>query len=170
MVMDAGTVVRQTLWTPHTVTDRRQHVEDAPLQMPIFFQHTDGRLGLPLDVAISGRCHSLLNAQYFAPLGPQTTTYIRILWPGYVEFKRQVQIKDETHQRNTVTLSKFAQHLGRSVDAFLRSLQPDNANPQPKWWIGGGRGIQPNEIVIIGAIQVSSGSWMPILQLNRYVL
>jgi hypothetical protein len=51
-----------------------------------------------------------------------------------------------------------------------QSLQPDNANPQPKWWIGGGRGIQPNEIVIIGAIQVSSGSWMPILQLNRYVL
>jgi hypothetical protein len=115
------------------------------LQMPIFFQHTDGRLGLPLDVAISGRCHSLLNAQYFAPLGPQTTTYIRILvsgiyiaivkspftesvttlqWPGYVEFKRQVQIKDETHQRNTVTLSKFAQHLGRSVDAFLRVRPP----------------------------------------------
>ena len=77
--MSAGTVVPQTLWTPHTVTDRRQHVEEAPLQMPIFFQHTDGRLGLPLDVAISGRCHTLLNAQHSAPLGPQTTTYIRIL-------------------------------------------------------------------------------------------
>ena len=82
MVVRTGTVVPQTLWIPHTVTDRRNHVEEAPLQMPIFFQHMDGRLGLPLDVAISGRCNSLLNAQLFAPLGPQTTTYIRILVSG----------------------------------------------------------------------------------------
>jgi hypothetical protein len=79
MVVRTGTVVPQKLWTPQTVTDRRQHVEEAPLQMPIFFQHTDGRLGLPLDVAISGRCYTLLNAQHSAPLGPPTTTYIRIL-------------------------------------------------------------------------------------------
>ena len=82
MVVGGGIVVPQPLWTPHTVTDRRNHVEEAPLQMPIFLQHTDGRLGLPLDVAISGRCNSLLNAQLFAPLGPQTTTYIRILVSG----------------------------------------------------------------------------------------
>ena len=78
MVVRSGTVVPQTLWIPHTVTDRRQHVEEAPLQMPIFFQHTDGRLGLSLDAAFGGRCHSLLNAQHFAPLVPQTGTSIRI--------------------------------------------------------------------------------------------
>ena len=49
-----------------------------------------------------------------------------------------------------------------------QNLQPDNANLQPEWWIGG-KGIKPIQIVIIGAIQVSSGSWMPILQLDRYV-
>ena len=76
--MNAGTVVPQTLWTPHTVTDRRQHVEEAELQLPIFFMHADGRLGLPLEAAVSGRCYSLLNAQYFAPLGRQTTTHIRV--------------------------------------------------------------------------------------------
>ena len=79
MVVRSRAVVPQTLWIPHNATDRRNHVEEAPLQMPIFFQHTDGNLGLPLDVAISGRCDSLLNAQHFAPLGPHTTTYIRIL-------------------------------------------------------------------------------------------
>ena len=31
-----------------------------------------------------------------------------------------------------------------------QNLQPDSANLQPKWWIGG-RGIQPNQILIIGA-------------------
>jgi hypothetical protein len=77
-VVRVGTVVPQTLWIPHNVTDREHHVQNAELQMPIFFLHTDGRLGLPLEAAIAGRCHTLLNAQYSAPLGPQTTTQIRI--------------------------------------------------------------------------------------------
>lgn len=41
-------------------------------------------------------------------------------WPGYNEFKRQVQIKDETPARNPITVAKFAHHVGRSVEAFLR--------------------------------------------------
>ena len=77
-VLGIGTVVPQVLWVPHTVTDRRQHVQHAELQMPIFFTHTDGRLGLTLEAAIGGRCHTLLNSQSHAPLGPQTTTHIRI--------------------------------------------------------------------------------------------
>jgi len=180
-VMGPGTVVPQILWTPQTITDRRQHVAEAQLQLPIFFVHTNGSLGLSLETAISGRCHNLVHAQYCAPLGPQTTTHIRIGWPGYHVFRRQVQIRDETPQKNTVTLSKFAQHVGRSVEAFLKACHPENGNPvpkclpdfenpAPKWRVGGREGIQPNEIMIIGAIHVSSGSWMPILQLNHYIL
>src|SRR6267154_3476533 len=41
-------------------------------------------------------------------------------WPGYDDFKRQVQIKDETPARNPITVAKFAHHIGRSVEAFLR--------------------------------------------------
>lgn len=41
-------------------------------------------------------------------------------WPGYREFKRQVQIKDETPARNPITVAKFAHHVGRSVEAFFR--------------------------------------------------
>jgi len=89
-------------------------------------------------------------------------------WRGYREFKRQVQIRDETPNRNTVTLSRFVQHVGRSVEAFLKTAQVDSENPVPHWHIGE-TGIQPHEIVIIGAIQASSGSWMPLMQLTRYV-
>jgi hypothetical protein len=41
-------------------------------------------------------------------------------WPGYNEFKRQVQIRDETPTRNPITVGKFAHHVGRSVEAFLQ--------------------------------------------------
>ena len=90
-------------------------------------------------------------------------------WRGYHEFRRQISTRDDTVHHSTVTLSKFAQHVGRSVDAFLKTAQVNWVNPAPQWLIGG-RGIQPHEIIIIGATQVSSGSWMPILQLARHIL
>ncbi|KAI0276579.1 hypothetical protein BGY98DRAFT_1177644 [Russula aff. rugulosa BPL654] len=132
-VLGIGTVIPQNLWVPSTVTDRRQHVQDADLQMPIFFP-AHGRKARPYS---RGGCWwSVPYPQCSAPLGPQTTTHIRIGWPGYREFKRQVQIRDETALRNTVTLSKFVQHVGRSVDAFLRTAQGDSEYPTPQWRIG----------------------------------
>ncbi|KAI0305643.1 hypothetical protein B0F90DRAFT_1624452, partial [Multifurca ochricompacta] len=119
-VVPRGTVVPQTMWYPQTVTDRRQHVEEAELQMPIFFEGVDGRLGLSLEASAAGRCHGLFNAQEPAPLGLKSTTHIRVGWLGYKEFKRQVQIRDETSGHNPITISRFAHHVGRSVDAFSR--------------------------------------------------
>ncbi|KAI9434990.1 hypothetical protein H4582DRAFT_1818153, partial [Lactarius indigo] len=147
-------VVPQTLWSPYTISGRRQQVEEAELQMPIFFEGIDGRLGLSQQAAAAGRCHGLRNAQEFVPLGHRSTTHIRI-WPGYKDFKRQVPIRDQTRERNPITIPRFAHHIGLSVDAFLRI---------------GPSGIQRSDIIVIGAVHVSAGSWMPILQLNRYIL
>jgi hypothetical protein len=74
--VNRGTLVPQTM--PHTVTDERQHVEEAVLQLPIFFEGTDGRLGLSLEAAAASRCHDLRDAQQFAPLGQTSITHIRI--------------------------------------------------------------------------------------------
>jgi hypothetical protein len=38
----------------------------------------------------------------------------------------------------------------------------------PTWSAGQG-GITANDIILIGLIHVTPGSWQPILQLNRYV-
>jgi hypothetical protein len=81
-IVNRGTVVPQFLWAPHTVTDRKHHVEEADLQLPIFFQSTDGQLGLTLEAAAAGRCNGLIGAQDFAPLGMKSTTHIRIVVSG----------------------------------------------------------------------------------------
>jgi hypothetical protein len=71
--------VPQTLWTPHNKNDLKQHVEEADLQLPIFFIHENGDLGLSLEDAVNGRCHSALrDARTHAQLGGKTTTHIRI--------------------------------------------------------------------------------------------
>src|SRR5260370_16371389 len=49
-IVRVGTAVPQTLWIPHNVTDREHHVQNAELQMPIFFLHPAGRLRLPLQL------------------------------------------------------------------------------------------------------------------------
>jgi hypothetical protein len=66
--------------------------------------------------------------------------------------------------------SVLAKNLCNELTLFLsqQNRELDTENPVPQWQIGEG-GVQPHEIVIIGAIQVSSGGWMPILQLTRYI-
>ncbi|KAF8498650.1 hypothetical protein F5888DRAFT_193597 [Russula emetica] len=166
-VVRTGTVIPQMRWSPENVNDYRQHVTEATLQMPIYFLQQNGVLGLSLEDAINGRCQTLRDSRAQAQLGGKTTTHIRIGWPGYNEFRRQVQIRDETSARNPITVAKFAHHIGRSVEAFLRNPTPSQTRRAEfdRWAIGQG-GINLINIRIIGAIHVSAGSWMPILQLN----
>ena len=144
-VVNRGTVVPQTMWSPHTVTDKRLQVEEAVLQSPIFFEGLDGMLGLSLEASATGRCHGLRGAQDFAPLGQKSITFIRIVvcvlfrsipkshslnplsiqWPGYQDFKRQVPIRDQTSKHGLMTISGFAQRIGRSVDAFFKVKSSD---------------------------------------------
>ncbi|KAH9993742.1 hypothetical protein BJV74DRAFT_884337 [Russula compacta] len=172
-VIRSGTVVPQALWSPHNVNDFRQYVSEAPLQMPIFFMQENGILGLSLNDAADGRCQTLRDGRYSSARGKIYHAYSHLgtqpSWPGYNDFKRQVQIRDETPAKNPITIAKFAHHVGRSVRAFLdpSHLIP-NQTRRPgddRWVIGQGR-INPVNIRIIGAIHVSVGSWMPILQLD----
>jgi hypothetical protein len=39
----------------------------------------------------------------------------------------------------------------------------------PNWRVGVG-GITKDQVIVVGVVHVSQGSWQPILQLNRYVV
>jgi hypothetical protein len=40
----------------------------------------------------------------------------------------------------------------------------------PAWRVGGSTGIKKEHVNLIGLVQVSQGSWQPILQLNRFIM
>jgi hypothetical protein len=71
-------VIPQKMWTPHSVLDRRQHVQRAQLQMPVFFEGEDRKLGISLAASTGSRRHRLLDPNHPAPLGQKSSTYIRI--------------------------------------------------------------------------------------------
>lgn len=170
-IVNRGTVVPQTMWSPISLIDIRRHIETAELRMPVFFEDKDGRVGISLGECVDGQCRALLDPKGPAPLGQKTTTHIRIVWPGYKEFKRQIPLRDDSRARNPITMAKFVGHVGRSVNAFLQVCELDSESEDVRrelWRIGPG-GIRRRDITIIGVIHVSAGTWMPIMQLNRYI-
>jgi hypothetical protein len=73
-----GTIVPQRRWTPVDEVDIRRHVENATLNLPIFFVNRNGNLGFSLTDILRGCDRDLHNANGFAPLGGRATTHIRI--------------------------------------------------------------------------------------------
>ncbi|KAH9000367.1 hypothetical protein EDB92DRAFT_1984777 [Lactarius akahatsu] len=135
----------------------------AHLRMPVFFVQNNGVIGLPLSRAAVGDTSSLRNADRPAPLGGGHSTQIRIAWPGYESWERQIQIRDQTRHRNEITLERFAKLVAGVVDRFLAHgamvVTRDSA-----WRVGNGA-ITRNNVIIVGTVQVSAGGWMPILQI-----
>jgi hypothetical protein len=167
-------VVPQQMWTPPNQSDWRRYVEQANLRMPVFFIQNDGTIGLPLARAITGD-RALRGANMPAPLGGGHSTQIRVAWPGYEAWERQIQIRDQTRQRNEITLERFVKLVAGVVDRFLTLASSDGSNvaspiavPNNPWRVGNG-GINRNSVVIVGAVQVSAGGWMPILQVYHPV-
>ncbi|KAI9453212.1 hypothetical protein BJY52DRAFT_1123778 [Lactarius psammicola] len=123
-IVDRGTVVPQRMWSPHSASDRRRHVEMAQLQMPVFFEGEDHRVGVSLIASADSRCHSLRDANHPVPLGQKSSTYIRIAWPGYKEFKRQISTREPTNVGNPINVARFARQIGQIVEAFLQVRLP----------------------------------------------
>ncbi|KAH9961954.1 hypothetical protein BC827DRAFT_1267307 [Russula dissimulans] len=162
-----GTVVPQQRWTPSEV-DFSRHVEGAVLQLPIFFVNGNGGVGFWLPDILQGRFRGLCNGDREAPLGGKTTTHIRINWPGYHSWKRQIPTRDETRARNPITLARFMKYVAVSLDKFIDQCTANGHHVvDPRWGIGT-HGITQSHIKVIGAVHVSAGSWMPIIQLTGH--
>jgi len=169
-IRPGGSVVPQQIWFPQGQGDWRRYVEQAQLQMPLFFMSAEGPLGVPIVNAAAGQM-ALLGGNEPAPFGDKTTTKIRIGWPGYSPSEQQVQLRDQTPARNRVTLERFVKHVGSRVRQFLVDCErvPVQDPSHWKWRVGQGN-VSFNEVMLIGIVQVSAGSWMPILQLRDRIV
>ncbi|KAF8261608.1 hypothetical protein EI94DRAFT_782792 [Lactarius quietus] len=166
-----GTVVPQQRWTPADEVDVRRHVEGAVLLLPVFFVNRNGSIGFPLSDILRGCDRELRNPNDFALLGGTANTNIRINWPGYQCWRRQIATRDETHARNPITVARLMRHVGTSVNKFFRECMANGtASTDRRWQIGMQGGITQAHVKVVGIIHVSAGTWMPILQLDGYVI
>ena len=130
-----GSVVPQQFWCPQGQGDRRRYVEQAHLRMPVFFVNANGNLGVPVMNAAAGDMQ--LQGVPFPPqLIDKKTVKLRInvctrflpiphhllyvsQWPGYNLPEQQVQLRDQTPQKNLISFEKFVKHVGSRVRQYL---------------------------------------------------
>ena len=135
-VVSGGSVVPQQLWYPQGQGDRRRYVEQVQLRMPVFFVNANGNLGVPVtsaalgDIQLLGAFPSQLadKAVIKIRIGvcirsftthPITYCMCRSQWPGYNPYEHQVQLRDQTPQKNPISFRQFARHVASRVKQFL---------------------------------------------------
>ncbi|KAA1468873.1 hypothetical protein DENSPDRAFT_546342 [Dentipellis sp. KUC8613] len=165
-----GLIMPLDVWQPLYPSVREQHVVNSPLCLPIYFYRSDSNdIGIPLVDAAEKRCRTLSHWFDSVDLGGKATTWIKILAKGYPEFGRQMQARDETAARCPLRMEKVAQHVGRIVRKWIAEASTQQMRTEdgdPRWRIGQG-GITERDIILLGIINVSAGTWMPLFRLNR---
>ncbi|KAI0247755.1 hypothetical protein BJV78DRAFT_897257 [Lactifluus subvellereus] len=167
-ISHAGLVIPQQIWAPRNQSDAQRYVHHEQLRPPIFFVRKSGNLGLPLIEAAAGSCMSLRGADQTAPVGPGAHAQIRINWRGYAPWGAQIMIRKQTPTQETISLETLAKYVAGRVKAFMDD-EPAKRGPynySDRRCFIGDSGIAPRDIALVGVVQVSQGSLMPILQLN----
>ncbi|KAI0261600.1 hypothetical protein BC834DRAFT_796328, partial [Gloeopeniophorella convolvens] len=148
-----GTIVPQGLWLPQTPRDMKKYVTDAVLQLPLFLRQENGTIGMSLLDVIHGNFRTLIDSVRQVDVGGRTSVHVRMNWPGYQEFKRQFQTRDETPNRSPITFERFVRHIGRSIDKFISEAVSEPHQGDPRWRIGA-QGIKREDIVVVGVVHV----------------
>ncbi|KAI0766565.1 hypothetical protein BD413DRAFT_480787 [Trametes elegans] len=164
-----GELVPQVDYKPNTQSDRRRYVEQVTLEDPIMFWMQGGVLGIPLRDAIDSRFMRLVDRDdaMFEGRGPSVS--IRLNWPGYLHYTRQIPTRDFRSPPHPITRAKLAKSVAKVIDRFIHKSegQPLEDPGQARWRVGGAHGIGLEDLVLIGLQHVSMGSWQAHLRVIR---
>ncbi|EIM80459.1 uncharacterized protein STEHIDRAFT_125987 [Stereum hirsutum FP-91666 SS1] len=172
-----GPIVPQKKYKPHTMSDRKRYVEDIALKPTIFFKDVkNGELidGIPIVLIMQNRIPGLQGRDdsMLSDCGPSIS--VRINWPGYASWSRQIPTRDFRTPPQPVTRAKLAKNVAKTVERFIaehqnRPMDDDgdagSAAANQNWKIGGHDGIHASDLALVHLEHVSKGSWQVQLQL-----
>ncbi|KAF8159624.1 hypothetical protein B0H34DRAFT_796852 [Crassisporium funariophilum] len=167
----AGPFVPQLMYRPHTTSDRKRYVEEVLLEAPIYFytEHS-GRCGISLQDALHSRTKNLVDRDQTVFEGRGPSVSIRLEWPGYRQWSRQIPTKDFRSPPGPITIAKLAKNVAKCVLRFIqdRKAHPMEDESDQRWRIGDGpNDIKLDDLVLVSIHHVSLGSWQPHLRLRR---
>ncbi|KAI5894995.1 uncharacterized protein SCHCODRAFT_02535442 [Schizophyllum commune H4-8] len=164
----AGPFIPQRMYTPTTRADRQRYVEDVHPEPSIYFWHKDGEnCGISLVQALKRATHELRDPDAYIFNGVRPSVSIRLEWPGYRQWTKQIPAKDFKKVPAPITREKLAKEVAKCVKRFIESQKPlpsDEANR--RWRVGGANGIKLEDLILVSMHHVSRGSWQPQLRLR----
>ncbi|KAK7031393.1 hypothetical protein R3P38DRAFT_813369 [Favolaschia claudopus] len=167
----SGPFVPQLMYKPHTNSDRRRYVEEVDMEPPIhFWVENPSECGIPLSDALHSRVRRLLKRDETVFEGRGPSVSIRLEWPGYRQWSRQIPTKDFRSPPGPITRAKLAKNVAKCVQRFIqeRHTQPMEDDADARWRVGPGPNqIKLEDLVLVSIHHVSMGSWQPHLRLRR---
>ncbi|KAH7929126.1 hypothetical protein BV22DRAFT_1003454 [Leucogyrophana mollusca] len=164
--------VPQTVYQPHTRIDRERYTNRASLSPPIiFFAEDPYEWGVPLEDALRGHLKRVIGREepMFEDCGPSVS--IRMQWPGYDAWTRQIPTKDFRVPKGPITKAKLAKDIAGCVRRFIDQMagEPIHEGADKRWRVGP-RYIRVEDLILVSLHHISSGSWQPQLRLRRQIL
>ncbi|KAI0270123.1 hypothetical protein BGY98DRAFT_1011770 [Russula aff. rugulosa BPL654] len=162
-------MVPQKRFKPPTSSDRRRYVEEVQLEPSIcFYMSKPDEEGITLRDALHGRFARLVGRDepMFQERGPSLS--VRLNWPGYQPWSRQIPTRDFRNPPGPITRSKLSKNVAKCVARFMNEHQgrPMEEDGDPIWAVGSKK-IDVTDLVLVRLDHVSKGSWQIQLQLLR---
>jgi hypothetical protein len=145
----------------YTSSDRRRYVDEVNLEPSInFYMQKPDEERIPLSDAMHGRFARLVSRDepMFQERGPSIS--VRINWPGYQPWGRQIPTRDFRNPPGPITRAKLAKNVAKSVARFIaehkgRQMEEDG---DPAWLVGPGK-IDVFDLVLVRLDHVSKDGW-----------
>ncbi|OBZ73112.1 hypothetical protein A0H81_06650 [Grifola frondosa] len=164
-----GPFVPQKTYRPHTQSDRRRYVEEVQLAEPIMFiMQNPEACGIVLRDALTSKFMRLVGREDLMFEGRGPSVSIRLMWPGYAPWSRQIPTRDFRTPPLPITRSKLAKNVAKTIQRFISDMhkRPMEDGADPRWRVGEGR-ITVDDLVLVGLENVSMGSWQAHVRLRR---
>ncbi|KAG1746700.1 uncharacterized protein EDB91DRAFT_1049172 [Suillus paluster] len=160
--------IPQIIYQPYTEADRVRYIQKADLKEPIIFMTAHpNQWGIPLDDAIKAKMKDLLDKDdsMFEDCGPSVS--IRLQWPGYRSWTKQIPTMDFKSPKGPITRAKLAKNIANCVKRFIevRPTKRMEMEADRRWRVGN-RYIRMEDLILVSLHHISKGSWQPQLRLR----
>ncbi|KAF8420345.1 hypothetical protein L210DRAFT_3425104 [Boletus edulis BED1] len=171
VVTGSNKYVPQRLYRPPTEADKERYLERISLSAPIVFVTKEPlEWGISLEDVRNGKTLHLVDkdAPVLGDCGP--SIYIRINWPGYPSFKRQISSRNWRKMKGPITKAKLAQNIAKTTSQFIEKMsnKPLEVGAERSWKVGP-QHIKLEDLILVSLHHVSKGSWQPQFRLRRDV-
>ncbi|KAI0044309.1 hypothetical protein FA95DRAFT_1574544 [Auriscalpium vulgare] len=127
-------------------------------EWPVWFEKKQGDVGVNLVDAMRGGPLSLQGQRLIRMFAHEC--HACVSWPGYYEYNRKFSV---TMIRETVTADELLYHLAWAVHAMLsgKAVHDLTRLAPPGLEVGV---VRPEDVTIVGALNLAQGKWYPILR------
>ncbi|KAG2129216.1 uncharacterized protein EDB93DRAFT_1256343 [Suillus bovinus] len=168
IVTGTDTYIPQSIYQPYTEKDRVRYIEKADLKEPITFKtaHPD-QWGIVLEDALKAKMKNLIdkNDNMFENCGPSVS--IRLQWPGYRAWTRQIPTMDFKSPKGPITRAKLAKNIAICVKRFIEEKEKERMEMEAdRRWRVGACYIRMEDLILVSLHHISKGGWQPQLRLR----